>query len=152
MVKLCIITHSYPRFEGDWRSNFIESLARAYARNGGDVNVLVPFSIHFNRSSIDSEGVKIVSYKYMPITSLHTIGYGHSMKSDLEFNIQDLFLMPFLLIVGIIRLSILLRKDKYDMIHAHWAVPNTLIAVLGRFFRVLKQRYLPLFPVLMLRS
>ncbi len=38
-TKLCIITHSYPQFEGDWRSNFIESLARAYSRNSVDVTV-----------------------------------------------------------------------------------------------------------------
>ena len=51
MIKLCIITHSYPRFEGDWRSNFIESLAQAYAKNDVDVTVFVPYAIHFNRST-----------------------------------------------------------------------------------------------------
>lgn len=133
-VKLCIVTHSYPRFEGDWGSNFIKSLARAYARNDVDVTVFVPYAVQFNGKLIDSDGVKIVNYKYMPFTSLHTIGYGHSMKSDFNFNLQDLFLMPFLFLMGVIKLSALLRKEEFDVMQAHWAVPNTLIAVFGRFF------------------
>jgi glycosyltransferase involved in cell wall biosynthesis len=134
MIKLCIITHSYPRFAGDWRSNFIESLARAYAENDVDVTVFVPYAIHFNRAPIDGDGVKIISYKYAPFRSLHTIGYGHSMKSDLFIDLQDLLLTPFLLLAGTIRFALLLRKEKFDLIQAHWAVPNTLIAIFGRFF------------------
>jgi glycosyltransferase involved in cell wall biosynthesis len=146
MVKICIITHSYPRFEGDWRSNFIESLARAYARNDTDVTVFVPYAVHFNRKSQDSEGVKIVSYKYMPFRALHTIGYGHSMKSDLAINLQDLLLMPFLLVVGIVRFASLLRTEKFDVIHAHWAVPNTIIAVFGRALAFSKAKIFTSFP------
>jgi phosphatidylinositol alpha-1,6-mannosyltransferase len=99
-----------------------------------DVTVFVPYAVQFNGKLIDSDGVKIVNYKYMPFTSLHTIGYGHSMKSDFNFNLQDLFLMPFLFLMGVIKLSALLRKEEFDVMQAHWAVPNTLIAVFGRFF------------------
>ena len=146
MIKLCIITHSYPRFEGDWRSNFIESLARAYAKNAVDVTVFVPYAVNFNREPIDDDGVKIVSYKYVPFRSLHTIGYGHSMKSDLIIDVQDLLLMPFLLFVGMIRFAALLRKEKFDVIQAHWAVPNTLIAVFGRALAFSRAKIFTSFP------
>jgi glycosyltransferase involved in cell wall biosynthesis len=146
MIKLCIITHSYPRFKGDWRSNFIESLAHAYARNGADVTVFVPYAIQFNRAKKDDEGVKIVNYKYAPFRSLHTIGYGHSMKSDLIIDLQDMLLTPFLLLAGIIRFTLLLRKEKFDLIQAHWAVPNTLIAIAGRFFARSKAKIFTSFP------
>jgi len=146
MTKLCIITHSYPRFEGDWRSNFIESLARAYARNGVDVTVFVPYAINFNRSKIDSDGVKIINYKYMPFASLHTVGYGHSMKSDMSINLLDMMLMPFLMLVGIIKLALLLRKNKFDLIQAHWAVPNTLIAVFAKALAFSRVKIMTSFP------
>jgi glycosyltransferase involved in cell wall biosynthesis len=146
MIKLCIITHSYPRFEGDWRSNFIESLARAYAKNAVDVTVFVPYAVNFNREPIDDDGVKIVSYKYVPFRSLHTIGYGHSMKADLIIDVQDLLLMPFLLFVGMIRFAALLRKEKFDVIQAHWAVPNTLIAVFGRALAFSRAKIFTSFP------
>lgn len=145
-AKVCILTHSYPRFEGDWRSNFIESLARAYAGNGSDVTVFVPYAIKFRRQPADEQGVKIVSYKYAPLPSLHTVGYGHSMKSDLTINLQDLFLMPLLLTVGVIRFACLLRREKFDFVQAHWAVPNTLIAVLGRSLARSKTKVFTSFP------
>jgi glycosyltransferase involved in cell wall biosynthesis len=146
MIKLCIITHSYPRFEGDWRSNFIESLARAYARHDVDVTVFVPYAINFNRAPIDNDGVKIISYRYMPFRLLHTIGYGHSMKSDLTINFLDMLLVPFLIFVGLLRLAVLLRKEKYDIIHAHWAVPNTLIAIFARTLAFSRAKIFTSFP------
>jgi glycosyltransferase involved in cell wall biosynthesis len=145
-LKVCIITHSYPRFEGDWRSNFIESLARAYAENAADVTVFVPYAVRFNRKLVDSHEIRIVSYKYMPFASLHTVGYGHSLKADLNFNLQDLLLMPFLLLSGLIRFSLLLRKEDFDLVHAHWAVPSALIAVLGRFFAGSRAKIFTSFP------
>jgi len=146
MAKVCILTHSYPRFEGDWRSNFIESLARAYARNDSDVTVFVPYASKFRREPVDDLGVKIISYKYAPLPSLHTIGYGHSMRSDLTINLQDLLLIPLLLTVGVIRFACLLRRERFDFVQAHWAVPNALIAILGRFLARSKTKVFTSFP------
>jgi len=95
---------------------------------------------------VDDDGVKIVSYKYVPFRSLHTIGYGHSMKADLIIDVQDLLLMPFLLFVGMIRFAALLRKEKFDVIQAHWAVPNTLIAVFGRALAFSRAKIFTSFP------
>lgn len=143
---MCIVTHSYPRFEGDWRSNFIESLAWAYARNDAEVTVFVPYAVTFDRKLTDIDGVKIVQYRYAPLTSLHIIGYGRSMKDDLRMNLKDAFLMPFLLLVGVVKLSVLLKKENFDLIHAHWAVPNTLIALMARFFARSRAKVFTSFP------
>ena len=78
--------------------------------------------------------------------SLHTIGYGHSMKSDLIIDVQDMLLMPFLLFVGIVRFALLLRKEKFDLIQAHWAVPNALIAVFGRALAFSQAKIFTSFP------
>ena len=134
MVKVCIITHSYPRFEGDWKANFIESLAKAYARQNVDVTVFVPYIVNSNLTLGTIDGVRIVKFKYLPFAWLHTIGCGNSMKADLRMNIQDVLLMPFFLMVGTLRFSSLLRREKFDLVHAHWAVPNSLVAIIGKFF------------------
>jgi len=111
-----------------------------------DVTVFVPYAINFNRPLVDSYGVKIINYRYMPFTSLHTVGYGHSMKSDMKINPFDMLLMPFLMMVGTIKLALLLRKDNFDMIQAHWAVPNTLIAVLARALAFSRVKIFTSFP------
>ena len=146
MLKICIVTHSYPRFKGDWSSNFIESLALAYVRNGADVTVLVPFSERYHRTPEDMGGVKIVTYQYMPFDSLHTFGYGHSMKQDLKMNFGDMLLTPFIIMMGAIKLSALLKEENFDLIHAHWAIPNTLIAMLARYFTRSRARIFTAFP------
>jgi glycosyltransferase involved in cell wall biosynthesis len=38
-----------------------------------------------------------------------------------------------LVLCGMLRFACLLRKEKYDLVQAHWALPNTLIALGGRF-------------------
>ena len=132
MMKVCVISHSYPRFVGDWRSNFIESLAQAYARNGAEVTVLTAFTPQWNRPPISADGVRLETFRYAPFRSWHTIGYGHSMIGDLEMNPVDIILAPFMLFAGAIKLAGLLRREKYELLHAHWAVPNTLIAMAAR--------------------
>ncbi len=132
MLKICIVTHSYPRFTGDYRSNFIELLAHAYARAGAAVTVFTPYTPLFDRPTAEVGGVRIVTFRYAPFTAWHTIGYGHSMVGDLDMHPVDLLLMPFLLLFGTLRLAALLRNQGFDLLHAHWAVPNTLIALWAR--------------------
>ena len=132
-MKICLITHAYPLFQGDWRANFIESLARAYSRLGHSVTVLMPYVVGWQRSGHDVPEVSIVTYRYAPLKRLHTAGYGRSVKNDLHINPWHAILALFLVLSGIVRFARLLRKEKYDLVQAHWALPNTLIALGGRF-------------------
>ena len=43
-----IVTHAYPCFEGDFRGNFIEALAKAFAEFA-DVTVFVPYVANWQR-------------------------------------------------------------------------------------------------------
>jgi glycosyltransferase involved in cell wall biosynthesis len=131
-LNICVVSHSYPFFKGDWRSNFIASLAEMYADLGNDVTVLTPFFSGVNRNADMGKKVRIETYRYMPADAFHVIGYGKSMKGDLSISGSALLLAPFLVFAGICKLTALLKKEKYDFIHCHWAVPNTLIAVAAR--------------------
>lgn len=132
-MKICLITHAYPLFIGDWRANFIESLARSYACLGHSVTVLVSYAAGWQRSCHDVPGISVVTYRYAPFKRLHTVGYGKSVKSDLHINPWHGILVLLLVLCGIFRFARLLRKEKYDLVQAHWALPNTLIALGGRF-------------------
>lgn len=131
-MKICIVSHSYPFFAGDWRSNFIASLAEAYADIGNELTLFTPLFSGERRKISESEKVKIIEYKYLPFESMHLLGYGKSMKSDIKISKLTVLLTPFLLIAGIIKLARLLKREKYDFLHCHWAVPNTIIAVGAR--------------------
>jgi len=145
-MKICIVSHSYPFFPGDWRSNFIASLAEAYADIGNELTVFTPSFSGEQRKAGESDKVKIIEYKYMPFQSWHLIGYGKSMKSDIKISKLTILLTPFLLIAGIIKLAGLLKREKYDFLHCHWAVPNTLIAVCARRLTGSRTKILTSFP------
>jgi glycosyltransferase involved in cell wall biosynthesis len=141
-----IVTHSYPRFDGDWRSNFIESLAVGYRQNGAKVTVLVPLSARWNRAELDSSGIRIIPYRYLPFKSWHVLGYGDSMKGDLKMNPLHILLLPLLMIAGTLRLARLLLYERTSFLHAHWAVPNTLIAIAARTLAFSRVKILSSFP------
>lgn len=146
LLHIVIVTHSYPRFKGDWRSNFIEELAVGYRQCGAEVTVLVPYVREWNRESEDNAGISIVTYRYVPFASWHILGYGKSMKGDLKMNPLHVLLFPCLLVFGSFRLARLLRSRRVSFIHAHWAVPNTLIALAGRVLARAKVKVFSSFP------
>jgi glycosyltransferase involved in cell wall biosynthesis len=145
-MKICIVSHSYPFFPGDWRSNFIASLAEAYSDIGNDLTVFTPFFSGELRKIDESDKVKIIEYRYLPFESMHLIGYGKSMKSDVKMSKLTVLLTPFLLIAGIIKLAGLLKREKYDFLHCHWAVPNTLIALGARWLTGSRTKIMTSFP------
>jgi glycosyltransferase involved in cell wall biosynthesis len=145
-MKICIVSHSYPFFPGDWRSNFIASLAEAYVDIGNELTVFTPSFSGERRNISESDKVKIIEYRYLPFESWHMLGYGKSMKSDIKISKLTVLLTPFLLIAGIIKLAGLLRREKYDFLHCHWAVPNTLIAVGARWLARSNAKILTSFP------
>ncbi len=145
-MKICLITHSYPAFNGDWRSNFIESLAEAYTDWGHNVMVYVPYSKGWKRLYDEGKGVRIVTYKYAPFESWHILGYGRSLKKDLYINSTHAFLGLMMIISGALQFARLLRKEKFDLVHAHWAIPNTIIALLGKYLSTTQTRIFTSFP------
>lgn len=145
-MKICIVSHSYPFFIGDWRSNFIASLAKAYADLGNELTVFTPLYSGERRKTDKADKIKIVEYRYMPFKSWHLIGYGNSMINDTQISKTTILLTPFLIIAGVIKLAGLLKRENYDFLHCHWAVPNTLIAVGAKWLAGSRTRILTSFP------
>jgi glycosyltransferase involved in cell wall biosynthesis len=145
-MKICIVSHSYPFFTGDWRSNFIASLAEAYADLGNELTVFTPLYSGECRKISKADKVKIIEYRYMPFKSWHRVGFGSSMKNDTKISNLTILLTPFLLIAGTIKLAGLLKRGNYDFLHCHWAVPNALIAVTARWLAGSKTKILTSFP------
>ena len=60
-MKICIFTHTFPRFRGDSAAPFMGNLARALGQMGHQVYVLVPFDPKIDLKSV--KDYKIVTYK-----------------------------------------------------------------------------------------
>jgi glycosyltransferase involved in cell wall biosynthesis len=144
--KVCIVCHTFPRTRGEFLGVFIEELSRAYTRVGCDVTVLLPYSPQWKRTAAELAPLRVLHYRYMPVDSWHIAGYGTGMTNDLKVNPINYFCFPLMLIFGVIHLARLMRRETFDFVHAHWGVPNGVIAVLARAISGSKSRVFSSFP------
>lgn len=136
-MKICILTHGYPRFPDDTTAPFIESIAETLQQQEDiDVTVLTPDTPHFARSEADST-VNLQTYRYFFPRQLQRLGYSNTLVNDCALKKYVYLLAPFLFISGIFHLFVLSRKYKFDVIHAHWLLPNGFIsAVVNRLLKI----------------
>lgn len=128
-MKICVLTHIYPKFKGDLCAPFMEDICENLQALGHEVTVLMPYTPELNRKQNDHT-VNLKTYKYIFPDSLHLLGYGRTLKVDIAFKKQVILLSPFLFLFSFLSLWKLVRKDRPDILHAHWVLPNGFIGAL----------------------
>jgi len=129
-MKVCILTHGYPRFPDDITAPFIESIAETLQQHGGvDVTVLTPDTPRFARSATDGT-VNLQTYRYFFPRQLQLLGYSNTLVNDCALKKYVYLLAPFLFFSGIFHLFRLHRKHRFDVIHAQWLLPNGFIGAI----------------------
>lgn len=130
-MKILVLTSTYPRWDGDTEPKFVDNLCRYLARNN-EVHVVAPHAPG-TKTNEHVAGVTIFRFRYC-LEHLQTLAYGGGILPNLKQNKFKLLLVP-LFILGQLVLTIkLLRKHEYDIIHAHWIIPQGLVAVIARPF------------------
>lgn len=75
----------------------------------------------------DDEGVEVVTFRYAPERH-EVLGYGRTLEADEKVRSRAALATPFYLL-GLRRgVRRLLRRRRFDLVHAHWIVPNGLVA------------------------
>lgn len=126
-MKICIFTHTFPRFTGDTAAPFMGELVDALALTGHQIVVLMPFDSGIKRQK---RRYKLVTYKYIFPESLHVLGYSRTLGGDRSMSLVGYFLSPFLYVFGFFALLRLVRKEKINLVSSHWIIPNGFIAAL----------------------
>lgn len=126
-MKICMLTSTYPRFSNDGSGRFIKSMAEAIARHGHEVYVVVPYYPH---SHYDSESVRVIPFRYIWPNRLAIMGYGQALYNDQKLRKKAYFLAPFFSISSLFTLLRAHYKYNFDVLHAHWVIPNGPIAML----------------------
>lgn len=132
-MKVCILTHTFPRFEGDIAAPFMESLVNAIVAAGNEVFVLAPYSKEYKKDFREKK-YQLITYKYIFPDFLHKIGYSQTLKNDMELKPLMLFLSPLMFFFGFWALLGLIKKEKIEVVNAHWILPNGFIAALVSLF------------------
>lgn len=124
---LVVLASTYPRWHGDPEPAFVHELSR---RLTGRFRVIaiVPHAPGADRNGV-LDGVEVVRFRYAP-HYLQTLVNDGGIIANLQKSPWKLLLLPGFVIAQGWSLWRLLRSSRVDVIHAHWLLPQGLIAVL----------------------
>ena len=108
---------------------FVFHLSRGLAKLGHDVHVLAP---HAAGAALreDFEGVRVHRFRYAP-AAYESLAYGGGILSNLRVSRTRWLLVPSFLAAQWAATIQLVRRHKVDVIHAHWMVPQGVVAALA---------------------
>lgn len=122
-MKVCILTTSYPRFEGDYAGNFIHNLAKELVKNKIKVSVVAPHDINTKNYEI-LDGVEVYRFQYWFTKKNQKVAYGGGMLYNLRESFFAKIQFPFFIIF--LFLSCLRITKKNDFIHAQFLLTGLI--------------------------
>jgi glycosyltransferase involved in cell wall biosynthesis len=155
-MKICMLTSSYPKYAGETTAPFIEEIAAGLVRRGHTVHVVAPFHRDIQRAPVE-RGVHLHFFRYSPVRALNVFGYAESLQADVGLRGAALAAAPLAVGAGMLELlrvtadqgrktsdrrvrtngegSRFFGASSFDLIHAHWVLPNGTPAALAARLR-----------------
>lgn len=131
-MRILVLTSSFPRYRNDWWAQFILSIYKNLDLNNFDVTVVAPHGLNAKKNE-EIDGIKVRRFtyfypnKFQILTSGEGILYAGRKKWLGKLQMFTLVMAEMLTTLNI------LTKNKFDIIHAHWILPQGVIAVLAKF-------------------
>ncbi len=124
--KILVTTSTFPGFlKGDSTPPFVYELSKRLAKKD-DLEIIVSTPYVKNAEEYEErDNLKIYRYKY-GFTALHD----GAILPNIKKNKLLIFQIPFFILFSFLNLIKLVRKEKIDIIHAHWIIPQGFLAVL----------------------
>ncbi len=137
--RVLVLTSTFPRWENDSEPAFVFELCRRLTF-AFDITVLSPRTPDSKKQE-NMAGVRVIRYPYFFQRWEKLAMHGGGILNRLKTNPLNYFLVPLFLLGQLWAVVRLLRKERFDVIHAHWLIPQGFIAVLGL---MLSRRRIPL--------
>lgn len=137
--RVLVLTSTFPRWKNDSEPAFVLELNRRL-NAAFDVCILAPRS----PGSKDKEtmaGLQVIRFAYFIRRWENLATHSGGILNRLRSNPFNYLLVPFFLLGQLRALISLLRAESFDLIHAHWLIPQGVIASLGL---ILSRRRIPL--------
>lgn len=128
--RVLCVTSTFPRWEGDSTTPFVLNLAQDLQALGWSIDVLAP---HAPGAAMTEtlHGVPVQRFRYLWPEALETICYQGGALVNLRRNPLDKLKLPFFVFSEWVKLLGQLRRDKYDVLHSHWILPQGFTGVLA---------------------
>jgi phosphatidyl-myo-inositol dimannoside synthase len=94
------------------------------------VHLLVPESRNWRRPATEG-GIHYHPYRYSPVKSWTPWGYSESLEGGVKIKRPLYALAPLVLLSALRAAGSLLGRSDFDLVHAHWIVPNGPIGAIA---------------------
>jgi glycosyltransferase involved in cell wall biosynthesis len=127
--KLLVLTSTFPRWAGDREPPFVYELSKMLSR-WFEIHVLAPHAPGAARME-NMDGMVIQRFPYAP-ERWERLAYDGGILSTLKEHRSYYLLVPLFLFFQLLSIVRLIRSDNFDCIHAHWLIPQGLLAVIAK--------------------
>jgi len=128
-MKILVLTSTYSRWENDTEPKFVDYLCH-YLSQENEVHVIAPHAPGIPREEL-MNGIPVFRFKYC-FEKWQTLAYDGGILPSLKQNRMRVLLIPLFLLSQCFLMLRLMRKHRYDIVHAHWMIPQGLVAALTR--------------------
>ena len=131
-MNVLVTTSTFPRWRNDPGPSFVFDLCRQLASHGLNITVLAPHAEGTQKLEV-MEGIKVYRYQYLP-AAMEGVSYDGGILARLRENKWGVWQVPFFLLAQLRSLGEIVRREKIDVIHAHWLIPQGLVAAVYKKF------------------
>ncbi len=126
---MLVLTSTFPRWQGDNEPPFVFELCRSLAARY-EVWVLAPHAPGA-KTHETLEGMTVTRFRYF-FSAGEVLAYRGGILANLRKNPLCYLLVPFFMFSQLVALLRLLAQEKMDIVHAHWLIPQGLVAIAAR--------------------
>lgn len=127
-MNILVLTSTYPRTDTDTLPAFVHELCRRLAQAGHTVHVLTP-RLPGGLARQQMDGVAITRFGYW-FPAQETLTGSGGIMSRLRQRPWRIALVPIFMARMAWALFKALRAGHYDLVHAHWLIPQGILAAL----------------------
>lgn len=131
--RILVVTSTFPRWKDDTEPSFVLDLCTYLHGRGMEIDVLAPHAPRAEKHEI-LNGINVYRYQYF-FKGLQRLAYAGGILANLKKSPLTLLLVPFLLLFQAAALFRRLRSTDYQLIHAHWLVPQGFICAVVNCLR-----------------
>jgi phosphatidyl-myo-inositol dimannoside synthase len=127
--RVLCLTSNFPRWPGDSTTAFALHLAADLQEIGWEVDVLAPHDDGAARSEVMG-GVRVERFRYLWPVSAQTVCYRGGALVNVRRSRVNQAKLPALVAAEWAALARRMASGRYDLVHAHWILPQGLVATL----------------------
>jgi glycosyltransferase involved in cell wall biosynthesis len=127
-ARILVLTSTFPRWQGDVEPPFVLELCRRLTAHF-KIQVLAPHAVG-SQSETTFDGIRVTRYRYF-FPRWESLAYRGGILANLKQKPSRYALIPFFLLFQTLAIQKLLRRFPFDLIHAHWIIPQGTCAVIA---------------------